>query len=208
LPPDEQRGRARAARAQDLRGDVGLPRGQRQLQRDRLGILGERAADVVGALAPVGAVVGQQRDLQLLRDQVLRVAEGDPVVRRRDPEDVRPRGRVHEAGAAVVHDADGDAVAPGELPGRVDPGPVRHDRDRVGVERPPRVLHGLAGGEVVVVERDAKQIALVPDADAAAGVEARGRELDPLADRLRDVRAARDRHVDGNHEAPAFVPRA
>jgi hypothetical protein len=152
------------------------------------------------ALTPVGAVVREQRDLQLLGDQVLRVPEGDAMVRRRDAEDVQPRLGVDEARAAVVGDADRDAVVLGELPGRVDAGPVRDDRDRAGVERAPGVLDGLPRGEVVVVELDPHAVALVTDADAAAGVETRGRELHALADRLRDVRAAGDRHVDGDRD--------
>ena len=42
-----------AAGAQDLRRDVGLSRGERQLQRHRFGIRRERPAHVGGALAPV-----------------------------------------------------------------------------------------------------------------------------------------------------------
>ena len=81
-----------------------------------------------------------KRDLELLRDQVLRVAERDPAIRGRDPEDVRPLLHVNEPGAAVVGDAHRNPVAARELPGRVDPRAVGDHRQRVRIERAPCVL--------------------------------------------------------------------
>ena len=141
-----------------------------------------------------------ERDLQVLRNQILRVAERDPVVRGGDPKDVRALARVHEAGAAVVRDADRHVVALGQLPGRVDAGAVGYQRERTGVERAPGVRHRAAGGEVVVVELHHEPVALGADENAAAAVQVARRELDSVPDRLRDVGAARDRHVDGDHD--------
>ena len=104
LSPDEQRGRARAPRLQDLRRQVG--RGRRRLDPggDRVPVLGERMVERSQPLAPVAGVVGEEGDLQPLRDQVLGETERDAVVGRSDPEHVRPLRGVDEPGAAVEHD--------------------------------------------------------------------------------------------------------
>ena len=60
-----------AARAQDLRREIGRARGDLDPGGDRLGVLGERPVERRAARAPVAGVVGQERDLQLLRDEVL-----------------------------------------------------------------------------------------------------------------------------------------
>jgi len=156
------------------------------------------AGSVCRPLAAVRAVVGEQGDLQLLRHQVLRVAERDAVVRRRDPEHVGARLRVDEAGAAVVGDADRHPIALGDLPRGVDACSVGDDRDRVRIERPTRVLDRLPRREVVVVELDGDPVALLACPDAAARVQVRGRQLEALANRLRDVRTPRHRDVDGH----------
>ena len=207
LPPDQQRGRARTACAQDLRREIGRAERQRHPERDRARVARERAADVGGALLAIGAVVVQQADLESLRDQVLRKAECDPVVRRRDPEDVGALRSVDEARAAVVGDADRDVVAVGELPGRVDPCAVGDDRDRAGVERAAGVLDGLPRREVVVGELHRDAVGVRADDDPATGVQVVRRQGDAVADGLGHVRAAGDGDVDGDDDLAAACAR-
>src|SRR5206468_3003750 len=108
----------------DLRGEIRRARREGYLERDRARILRERLVEIGRALLAVGAVVVQEPDPQVLRDQILGVAERDPVVRRRDPEDVRPLLWVDEPRAAVVDDADRNVVPVRDLPGRVDAGAI------------------------------------------------------------------------------------
>src|SRR5207248_7211732 len=155
--------------------------GQRHPQRDRTRVPRKRLLEVGRPLLPVAAVVVEQPDLEALRDQVLRVAEGDAVVGRRDPEDVRPLRRVDGPAGAVVGDADRDALLLCELPGRGGAGAVREDRDRAGVERAPGVLDSLASGAMVVVELGLECVALLTDQDAATrAADVRGSELNAV----------------------------
>jgi hypothetical protein len=55
--PDEQRGRTRTPRAEDLGREIGVARGERQLDRDRFRIRRERVVQRVGAVLPVRRVV-------------------------------------------------------------------------------------------------------------------------------------------------------
>jgi hypothetical protein len=148
----------------------------------------------------------QQPDLQALRDQVLGVAEGDPVVRRRDAEDVRALGGVHEPSAAVIGDADG-TWSRFAIP------QVASTVPSVTIATAPSLarrvcIDGLPGGEVVVIELHREVVRVRADDDSTARVEVVRGERDAVADRLGDVGAAADRDVDGDHDLPAGGTRA
>ena len=100
------RSRPRGARAGSAARGRSRSRGSGSGRRPPRGSR-ERVVERRAARAAVAGVVGQERDLQLLRDQVLGEAERNAVVRRGDPEDVRPLLRVDEALVAVVDDAIG-----------------------------------------------------------------------------------------------------
>ena len=99
-----------------------------------------------------------ERDLQPLRDQVLGEAERHAVVGRRDPEHVRPLGRVDEALAALVGDCERDVRVARDLPGGVDAGALVDDRDRAVGDRLADVADGGARGQARVVALDAEAV--------------------------------------------------
>ena len=102
------------------------------------------------------------RELEALRDQVLREPEGDPVVGRRDPEDVWARLRVDDSVAAFEDDADRDARASGDPPRRVDAGSLVDDRDRVVVDRAAHVRNGAGRRESAVERLDLQVVRASP----------------------------------------------
>ena len=105
---------------------------------------------------------------EVLRDQVLGEPERDPVVGRRDPEDVRPALRVDDPLAAFEDDADRHARARRDAPRGVDAGAFVDDRDRVVVDRAPDVRDGAGGRERAVQRLDPQVVGRAADADAAA----------------------------------------
>jgi hypothetical protein len=61
------------------------------------------------------------------------------------------------------------------------------------------------GGEVVVVGFHGQPVGARAEPEAAGAVQVRSGELDALLDRLRDVRAAGQRHVDRDHQTAAAL---
>ena len=143
LRPDEERRRSRTPRFEHLRREVARRRRERDPRGDRLRRRREGSGERLAPRLPVVRVVGQQRNLEALRDDVLGQTKRQTMVRGRDPEDVRAPHRVDEAPAALVGDPDRDVVAVGELPACVDAGPVRHDRHHVAPQRRPCVRNRL-----------------------------------------------------------------
>ncbi len=192
LGPDEERGRSGAAGAEHLRREIRRGSRDGQLGRHRIRVLRERLVERLRALLPVRGVVRDQRDLQLLRDQVLGEAEGHAVVGRRDAKDVRPLGRVDEALAALVGDCERDVLVARDLPGGVDAGAFVDDRDRAVGDRLADVADRGARGEARVVALDPEAVLDAVDLDAGL----RSGELGAVGDRLPDVRRPRERRVD------------
>ena len=186
------RARRRSSSAAPRRGGPS----RRHLGRHRIRVLRERLVERLRALLAIRGVVGDQRDLQLLRDQVLGEAVRHAVVGRRDAEDVRPLGRVDEALAALVGDCERDVFVARDLPGSVDAGALVDDCDRAVGDRLADVADGAARGEARVVALDAES---VPDAVCPYAGLGRG-ERGAVGDRLADVRRPRERRIDGDRD--------
>ncbi len=106
------------------------------------------------------------RQLDVLRDQVLGQPECDPVVARRDPEDVRPCLRVDDSFATLEHDADRNAAARGDPPRCVDTRSLVDDRDGMVVDCPAHVRDGARGRERAVERLDPQVVRRIADPDA------------------------------------------
>ena len=166
---------------------------------DRRSVLRERRAKRDSAGRAVVRVVGDDRDLEMLRDQVLGQPERDAVVARRDPEHIPPRLRVDDPFAALEDDADRHACVSRDPPGRIDAGALVDDRDRVLGDRAPDVRDGAGGGERAVECLDLQVVRHSADADALR-VDLASGEPRAVLDRPAEIRGARERRVDGDRE--------
>ena len=204
LRPHEQPGRAGPPGAQDLRRHVERRRRERDSRRDRLRVRAERLRERLAPLLAVPRVVDEQGELQPLRDGVLRQPEGDPPVRRRDPEDVSPRVRVDQL------DRRPDTRS---RSGRSRPGLVRHDASTPvpsstiasapSCDRSAHIAGGAGRREGVVHLLDADRVPLVAGHDPPP-VRLVGGELRAAGDRLAELRRPRERGVH-DHEQRAAV---
>jgi hypothetical protein len=185
--------------AEHLRSKVERIRRHRFVDCDGRAVLGERAPECGRSGGAVVGIVVQQRNVELLWEQVLGEPERDPVVGRRDAKHVRPRRRVDDLAAALEHDADRDAPASGDAPGGIDTCSLVDDRDGVVVDGAAHVRHRLGGRETAVGGADRQGVAPPADRDAR-GVDLTCREPRSVLDRPPEVGGARERSVHHDEE--------